>query len=74
MKIEVRLFATLRNGRKKTLNIEVDRDSPVIEILELLDIRQEDVALLLVNGRDRDLDTLLVEGDVLSLFPPVGGG
>lgn len=74
MKIEVRLFATLRNGRKKTLNIEVDQDSPVIEILELLDIRQEDVALLLVNGRDRDLDTLLVEGDVLSLFPPVGGG
>jgi molybdopterin converting factor small subunit len=74
MKIEVRLFATLRDGRAKVLDMKVAQNSSARKILELLDIRQEDVALLLVNGRDGNLDEQLAEGDVLSLFPPVGGG
>jgi molybdopterin converting factor small subunit len=74
MKIEIRLFATLRNERGKALDIEVEQNSSVGTVLDLLQIRQEDVALLLVNGRDSSLDAQLAEGDVLSLFPPVGGG
>lgn len=43
-------------------------------ILEELNIKVEEVAILLINGRDGMADTLLKDGDVLSLFPPVGGG
>lgn len=43
-------------------------------ILEKLNIQVEEVAILLINGRDGKVDTLLKDGDVLSLFPPVGGG
>ncbi len=43
-------------------------------ILEKLNIKVEEVAILLINGRDGKVDTLLKDGDVLSLFPPVGGG
>ena len=74
MKIEVRLFATLRHGRGKALDIEAEQNSSVGAILELLQINRGDVAILLVNGRDSSLDAQLAEGDVLSLFPPVGGG
>lgn len=74
MKIEVRLFATLREERGKVMDLEVEEGSTVGDILDLLKIDQDFVALLLVNGKDGKFDTVLKEGDVLSLFPPVGGG
>lgn len=73
MKIEVRLFATFRDGRGKKVYIESQQASPR-SILESIGISQEDVAILLVNGRDGDFDMVLSEGDYLSVFPPVGGG
>jgi sulfur-carrier protein len=74
MKIRTRLFATLRNDRGKEIEVEVDTGSTVKEIIGALSIKREDVALLLINGRDGSFDTILTETDVVSLFPPVGGG
>lgn len=74
MKIKVRLFATLRDGRGKELDIEMEEGIVVRKILEVLEIKQEDVALLLVNGRDGSFDAKLSDGDTVSMFPPVGGG
>lgn len=74
MTVEVRLFATLRDGRDKVLEMEVAENATVNKILDLLKIREEDVAILLINGKDGKLDTKLCDGDYLSLFPPVGGG
>ncbi len=44
------------------------------DVINELDIFEEDVAILLVNGRDGEFDQELREGDVVSVFPPVGGG
>ena len=74
MKLEVRLFATLREGRGKLLEMELEVNTTVSEVLNALKIKQQDVALLLINGKDGNFDTKLSEGDYLSLFPPVGGG
>ncbi len=74
MKIEVRLFATLREGRKKVQDIEVEEDSSVCDILKIIEVKKEDVAICIVNGRKKSLDIKLHDGDVLSLFPAVGGG
>ena len=74
MKLEVRLFATLREGRGKLLEMELEANTTVSEVLNALKIKQQDVALLLINGKDGNFDTRLSEGDYLSLFPPVGGG
>lgn len=74
MNIKVRLFATLRDGRGKELMMELDEGSNVRKILESLQIKQEDVAILLINGRDGSFDIALSEGDTVSIFPPVGGG
>ena len=34
----------------------------------------EEVAILLLNGIDGDCNRKLKDNDVLSIFPPVGGG
>lgn len=74
MRITVRLFATLREGRGKEMSLELPPDSTPRGIAERLGIGADDVAILLVNGRDGEFDAPLAEGDRVSIFPPVGGG
>ena len=74
MKIEVRLFATLREGRGKVVQQDVPTGASVATVVDALNIPHNDIAILLVNGRDGSLDRILQEGDFLSVFPPVGGG
>ncbi len=74
MEIKVRLFATLRENRGKELMIKIANGDTVNQIIAELNIEKEEVAILLINGRDGLLDTPLKEGDVVSIFPPVGGG
>jgi len=74
MQIKVRLFATLRNGRGKELLTELQENGTVRDIIAHLEIPESEVAILLINGRDGTLDRPLLETDVVSIFPPVGGG
>lgn len=74
MKVEVRLFAYFREGRDKKLFLEFDEKVTPADILNKLNINLKEVSILLINGRDAKSDTLLCDNDVLSLFPPVGGG
>lgn len=74
MQIKVRLFATLRANRGKELVLDLAEGSSVMDIIEELKIDKEEVAILLINGRDGQLDTPLKNEDVVSIFPPVGGG
>lgn len=72
--IQVKLFATFRIGREKIVDLEMEEGSIVKDILDLVKIPKEDIAILLVNGRDGRIDQPLNDGDIISLFPPVGGG
>ena len=74
MELQIKLFATLREGRGKIVNKEFPSPITPKQVLESLNIHEEDVAILLVNGVDGKLDQTLEDGDVLSIFPPVGGG
>ena len=74
MKIEVRLFATLRQGRFVKQSIEVADGSRLIDVLGPLAIGRHEVTIRLVNGREAEWEQPLGEGDTVSLFPPVGGG
>lgn len=74
IKIEVRYFATLRkNGVKKEV-VSTNEDTTAEELIRNLGISMDDVAILLVNGVRSEPLTVLKDGDVISLFPPVGGG
>lgn len=72
--IEVRLFATFREGRQKIIFLDKAEAANSGDIINLLEIPADDVAILLINGRHRKLDTPVEDGDVVALFPPVGGG
>ena len=72
--IEVRFFATLRNGRGKITEIPADEVSSAGEILRRFEIPTEEVAILLINGFHSKPENSVKDGDIISLFPPVGGG
>lgn len=72
--IEVRLFATFREGREKVLFLDSDRYLSINSILAELQIPAEDVAILLINGIHSKPDASVQDGDIIALFPPIGGG
>ena len=72
--IEVRLFATLREGREKILFLDAGDFTSTRQVLAELKIPEEDVAILLINGRHRTPEIPIKDGDLIALFPPVGGG
>lgn len=74
MKVIVKLFATFREGRQNIQTLEIEEGSTPKDIFKILGIEESEVAIMLRNGRDRQNDIKLVDGDTLSLFPPVGGG
>lgn len=72
--IEVRLFATFRYGRDKIYHLEANEHKTAQSILDYFDIPTEDVAILLINGKHRAPEDTVENGDIVALFPPVGGG
>ncbi|MBV1756510.1 MAG: MoaD/ThiS family protein [Dethiosulfatibacter sp.] len=74
MSIEIRYFATLRrNGLKKEV-LTFEEGISVSKVLSEILIEEKDVAILLVNGIKVSFDKELKDGDIVALFPPVGGG
>lgn len=74
MKVTVKLFATFRDGRDKVQVLDLEQGKTPEDIINSLGIKKSEVAILLVNGRDGAFERILIDGDVVSLFPPVGGG
>lgn len=72
--VEVRLFATFRDGREKITFFDAGQFQTAGEIVDHFNIPQEEVAICLINGRHTKLENPVKDGDVLALFPPVGGG
>lgn len=74
MKVEVRLFAYFREGRDKKQLLDLKESATIREVLDIIEIKEDEVSILLLNGRDGSADRELKDGDILALFPPVGGG
>lgn len=74
MEIEVRLFASFSVGRFKSKRFTIDDKTKIIDILNILNIRQEELGIVLVNGKYSSIDANLNDNDVLTIFPPVAGG
>jgi molybdopterin converting factor small subunit len=80
MKIELRLFASLRKrlppgSPRGKCNLELPDGTTIGQVLEHVDIPHASAQMVLVNGdHDRNFERVLHNGDVLSVFPPVAGG
>jgi sulfur-carrier protein len=79
VRVEVQLFATLAAYRPggaigEGLPLEVPEGTTIHELIQVLKIPPDVDCLHVVNGQDARSDQPLVDGDVLSLFPPLAGG
>ena len=72
--IDVKIFATLRDGREKAYKLPAEEYHTAGDIMNFLDIPAEDVAILLINGFHKKPEDEVKDGDIVSLFPPCAGG
>ena len=80
MQVDVKLYATLRRLAPKGVEVgEAFRvafeGNRVSDLLQTLNIMPAQAKIVMRNGeRVTDMDEELSEGDLVVIFPPVGGG
>ncbi len=74
--VTVKFFATLRQYGPEKEILTIPKDSIVKLLFNKYNIpKNERRAIILVNGRPhKDLNTVIKDGDLISIFPPIGGG
>lgn len=74
MRVTIKLFATLRQGRFDIDNFDLPPGTTPGDVVRRINIPEKEVTLIFINGRHGDLRSELHDGDTLAMFPPVGGG
>lgn len=74
IKATVKLFATLQAGRFDIKDEQFPDGVTVNDVMQKYGLTKDQVLLILINGRHADYVTMLVDGDTVALFPPIGGG
>ncbi len=72
--LKVKLFAYLRDGRGKEVEVTFQDGMTILDLITELNIPQDRARLLIVNGRHKQFDYVILHDDEISIFPPVGGG
>jgi sulfur-carrier protein len=77
--VQAKLFATLRQHRPgiglgEPFAVDLPQGATVGDLIQELALPEREVKLVFVNGRLREKDHVLADGDQLGIFPPVGGG
>lgn len=79
MQVIVKLFATLRHyGREEQagmpFEVELPEGATIQDLIQQLKIPLEATRITFVNGIIQESAWKLKDGDVVGMFPPVGGG
>ena len=79
MSLLIKLSSSLRKLAEgydphQGLTLEAQPGERVAQLLDRLGIPSEKVKIIMINGRTARLDTVVIDGDRVALFPPVGGG
>ena len=74
MKITVKLFAYFRDNRFIIEEWDIKQATTVGSIVDSLDIDREEVGVLMMNYKHTQFEVEPQEGDILAIFPVVGGG
>lgn len=74
MKVKIKLYGDfLRYGPEESF-LEIKENSSVGDLLNQLGISERIYIIILVNLKRVWLEDKLKEGDIVSIFSPVGGG
>jgi molybdopterin synthase sulfur carrier subunit len=79
VKVTVKLFATFRDflprhAVRSGLGMDVAAHGTVRGLIKALSLPEELPRIILVNGQYASEDSLLNDGDTVSIFPPLIGG
>lgn len=74
MNITVKLFAYFRDNRFNVEEWDIQPGTTVGSIVDSLDIDREEVGVLMMNHKHTQFEVEPQEGDILAIFPVVGGG
>ncbi len=74
MSITLKLFAYFRDNRGEVLQIEFSEGMRPSDLCKKIKLDLDEVSILLVNGVYTKEDPILKDGDLVSMFPAVGGG
>jgi molybdopterin converting factor small subunit len=74
MKVTVKLFASFQTGRFKQEVREYPDQTLIGNVVRELNIPEREIGILLLNAVHAKLEQPLSDGDILAIFPLVGGG
>ncbi len=74
MQVTVRLYATLGRNRREEETLQFEPGTTARHVLKALEIPEDRVTLVFINGRHAEAGQELKEGDTIAFFPPVGAG
>ena len=79
MRVTVKLFATLvrfKDGSRfgRPFEVELPEGSAAQDLIAYLNIPPEETHVIFINNIIEEPDSKLKDGDVVGMFPPVGGG
>ena len=79
MRVTVKLFATLARFSPGGLpgapfEMNLSESATIQDLVNQLGIPPDETKISFVNGLIRDLDRILIQGDEVGIFPPIGGG
>ena len=74
MQVTVKLFASFRTGRTPIEVCDYPDGTTVEQVVAQKGIPVADLGIMLLNHRHVHLDRVLADGDVLAIFPLLGGG
>jgi molybdopterin converting factor small subunit len=74
MRVTVKLFASFRTGRFSVEEREYAEGTTIGEVADSIDLPREEIGIMMVNSRHAKLDRELADGDILAIFPLLGGG
>ena len=74
MQVIVKLFASFRTDRTPVEMCHYPAGTTVADVVAEKGIPVAELGIMLINSRHVHLDRELSEGDVLAIFPLLGGG
>jgi sulfur-carrier protein len=74
MIVTVKLFAYFRDDRFSVEKQELPEQTMAGDVIDSLGIDREEVGVLMINSRQCSADRVLNDGDILAIFPMIGGG
>ena len=79
MNIEIRLYANFRDflppgSSTFSMTKSLEREMTIEELVKDLGLPEDIPKIVIVNGSHAELDYILKDGDILSVFPPPAGG